>query len=166
MIVTKYGITLSETCIPKLKYESETCVDTIDNCKNAEQCKFVLDKLESLSWRGEEHAFLIALTSNCEISGVSEISHGCINLTFLSPREIFLRALLLGAASIIIIHNHPSGCCKPSKTDISAFQKLKDACTIMELDLSDFIIVGKNSCFSFRKEFSYEFNKGNKEDST
>ncbi len=69
--------------------------------------------------------------------------HGTINATPVYPREVVKRALDLGASSIIMVHNHPSGDPTPSKTDISITQKVANAAKELDIHVLDHLIIGK-----------------------
>lgn len=99
----------------------------------------------------EEYVYLITLNSKNKLTGLFEVSHGTVNSSILSPREIYIRALLLGATNIIIFHNHPSGDPEPSKEDIRVTKRLKTAGELLGVELIDHIIVG-NYYYSFREE--------------
>lgn len=66
-------------------------------------------------------------------------------------REIVKRALDLGAASVILVHNHPSGESDPSKADIDFTIKVQEALGTVEIDLLDHIIIGKSGHTSLKK---------------
>ncbi|WCR53332.1 MAG: hypothetical protein PG981_000354 [Wolbachia endosymbiont of Ctenocephalides orientis wCori] len=65
------------------------------------------------------------------------------------PREVMKRALLVGAIGMIIAHNHPGGNAKPSQYDESLTKTLALACSSMEIELADHIIVTEKNYFSF-----------------
>ncbi|MFH1326376.1 MAG: DNA repair protein RadC [Candidatus Falkowbacteria bacterium] len=77
------------------------------------------------------------------------VSVGLLDKTLLHPREIFYPATKLNAASIILIHNHPSGDSSPSEKDNQIVQKIVQAGEIMGIPVIDFIIVSENDHFSF-----------------
>ena len=70
----------------------------------------------------------------------------------MSAREIFRQALLCNAASVILLHNHPSGDPSTSREDIRLTQNLKEAASIMEIPLLDHIIIGDNTYISLREK--------------
>lgn len=105
-----------------------------------------------LSSMAEEYAFMLGMDSASTVTGVFELSHGCVNATLMCPREAYLRALLVGAVGIVLIHNHPSGEISPSREDLVAFERMKEAGDILGMKLLDFIIVGNRKFLSFRKE--------------
>lgn len=79
-------------------------------------------------------------------------SMGAVNQTVAHPREIFKTAILANAASMIILHNHPSGYITPSKEDVAVTDMMIQACELMGIPLLDHIIVGHNNIeyFSFK----------------
>ena len=77
------------------------------------------------------------------------VSVGCEDgTTSLNIREIFTEALKVGAESIIVAHNHPSGNLMPSKADMEATEKLKAAADLLEVRLVDHLIIGQDEYFS------------------
>ncbi len=75
---------------------------------------------------------------------------GTINHTPVYPREVVKRALELGAASIILVHNHPSGDVKPSKDDIDITRQIITAAHPLGIRVHDHIIVGAKDTYSFK----------------
>lgn len=74
---------------------------------------------------------------NCNFASV-----GAINYAVVNPREIFKTSILSNAASIIMIHNHPSGNCYPSEQDCMVTDKIAKISVLIEISLLDHIIVG------------------------
>lgn len=109
----------------------------------------LMQKLLHMDELAEEHCYMIALNSVGKILGVFFISKGTVNTSLVSPREIYIRALLAGAVQIIFCHNHPSGNVQPSESDIQLTQTLKKAGELMNISLTDHIIIGTDSYFSF-----------------
>lgn len=98
----------------------------------------------------EEYSYLLCLDSGCKLLGVFELTHGTVNLTLISTRKIFQKALFCNASRIIVAHNHTSGEVTPSSQDISVYKTIKQAASIMGVPLLDSIIVGK-SFYSFQE---------------
>ena len=98
----------------------------------------------------EEYMWMIALDTKCNPIGIFEISHGTVNASLISPREIFMRLCLCGATNFVLIHNHPSGDITPSKEDINVTTQMKEAGKLMNINLLDHIIVG-DIYYSFRE---------------
>src|SRR5436305_13165417 len=75
---------------------------------------------------------------------------GTIDHTPVYPREVIKRALDLGAAALILVHNHPSADPTPSKADIAVTQDIKKAAAPLGVALHDHVIIGRNGHTSLR----------------
>ena len=106
----------------------------------------MLDDLYHAELKAEEHIWLIALDTKCKPIGIFETNHGSVNSSVVSPREIFVRLCLCGAAHFIIAHNHPSGDPAPSKEDMEVTRRMGEAGKIMNIGLLDHIIIG-DGCY-------------------
>ena len=84
------------------------------------------------------------------------VSVGVLNGALVHPREVMKSAILSNAASIMLVHNHPSGVPEPSKGDIDQTEKLLDAAQACGLGLLDHVIVSDDLFFSFTDEKIYE----------
>ncbi len=73
-----------------------------------------------------------------------EISKGSLNAAIVDPREVIKEATLRSAASIILVHNHPSGETEPSSEDIDITNRVIQACNLVGIKVLDHIIIGKN----------------------
>ena len=82
------------------------------------------------------------------------ISTGTVNMSLISPREIFMTAVKMQAVNILLIHNHPSGDPTPSREDIEITKRIHVASQIMNIPLVDHIIIGDNTYMSL-KELRY-----------
>ena len=69
------------------------------------------------------------------------------------------QSLLNNAGGIILLHNHPSGDSRPSQADIRFTDKLRQACSLMGINLVDHIIVAEESFFSFCEEKTFKYIK-------
>ena len=78
------------------------------------------------------------------------MSEGSIDETAVYVREIVRRALELAAASLILVHNHPSGDPSPSRADIDITRKLVEAARTMGIAVHDHIILGSQGHASLR----------------
>ena len=81
-----------------------------------------------------------------EISAIGTVDQACV-----SPAEILRTALLTGARSIILMHQHPSGECRPSEEDIRMTQRLAMAADLIGIQLLDHIIVGDDDTYSMSR---------------
>ena len=94
----------------------------------------------------------VFLNGRNEIITAQDISLGTVNFSIISARDIFLAALKQEAVSLIMLHNHPSGDPRPSRSDIIATKRLRECGTLLEIQLWDHIIIGNGKYFSMREE--------------
>ena len=149
MRITTYRAELNEEQHNILVKEN-SCNYPVDSLNNPQLVSAMLNEVFRLNRRAEEHVYMIALNTKSRPLGIFEISHGTVNLSICNPREIFIKALLCGAAGIILVHNHPSGDIKPSKEDMEVYKRIKEAGKIIGVELIDNIIVA-NGYFSFHE---------------
>lgn len=82
-------------------------------------------------------------------------SMGAVNYSLVCPRELFKSSILSNAASMILIHNHPSGTLSPSKDDTALTDRMIKLCDMMGIPLLDHVIVGGDN----REYFSFNEKK-------
>ncbi len=99
----------------------------------------------------EENLWLITLNTKNNITGIFTVSTGSLSASIVHPREVFKRAVLQNAASIIICHNHPSGDPAPSQEDISITKRIYEAGKILGIELLDHVIIGDNKFTSLKE---------------
>ncbi|HKB86423.1 MAG TPA: DNA repair protein RadC [Ignavibacteriaceae bacterium] len=92
---------------------------------------------------------VVCLNSANKIIRYETISVGNLNSSVVHPREIFKAAIENNSASIILIHNHPSGNPEPSSEDISITKKVVESGKIMDIPVFDHIIIAGNGFTSF-----------------
>lgn len=100
----------------------------------------------------EEVMLLATLNIKNMVTGVFGVSRGSLNSSIVHPREIFKRALVNNAASIIVCHNHPSGDVTPSQEDIAVTKRLVEAGKIIGIDVIDHVIIGSCGGYVSLKE--------------
>ena len=105
--------------------------------------------MEELRHQKQEQMKLLMLNTKTKLIGETDISKGTVNASLISPRELFIEALNVGAVSIILLHNHPSGDPTPSESDILLTKRVKDAGDLIGITLLDHIIIGNNCYISF-----------------
>lgn len=111
----------------------------------------MLRKLLHMGQMAEEHCYMIAMNTSRKVLGIFFISKGTVNISLISPREVYTRALLSGAVQVILCHNHPSGDVTPSNADMEITKKLREAGKLINIALTDHIIIGADSYFSFNE---------------
>lgn len=152
MRIAKFNVEIDEDCKATLVKEQTKNYPSVQGLTSPEKIKDMLDEVFRASYQAEEHTWLIAMTQDCKVIGVFEVSHGAVNMSVLNPREIFVRLLLCGAVSFVIAHNHPSGRTTPSADDISTTQRIKEAAQLIGISFCDHIIVGQGGLYSFQRD--------------
>jgi DNA repair protein RadC len=97
----------------------------------------------------KEKFIVVSLSSANKIIKHEIISIGNLNSSVVHPREVFGSAIENSSASIILIHNHPSGNPEPSNEDIAITKKLVEAGKIMDIPVFDHLIIAGNDFTSF-----------------
>ena len=77
---------------------------------------------------------------------------GSLNASIVHPREVFKEAFRRSAASIICLHNHPSGDPSPSREDIEVTKRLVECGKIMGIEIFDHLIIGENKFVSLKEK--------------
>ena len=85
------------------------------------------------------------------MTSIFELSHGNVNSSIISVREMFQKALLANAVSIALIHNHPSGDATPSKADIDVTKRAVEAGKLIGVEVLDHIIIGNPGYTSLKE---------------
>lgn len=92
---------------------------------------------------------ILLLTSRNTVIAEKTVFEGSLTESLVSPREIIKEAVNHAAASVVFIHNHPSGNPEPSEEDKRVTRQLAAACELIGVAVLDHIIVGSNGYFSF-----------------
>lgn len=147
MRLTKYRMELNEDGINQLVKEETRLYKDISRIRSPKEVVEMMNTVYRLDKMAEEYAYEIAMNAKGKVLGVFEISHGATDYTLMSAREVMKRALLVGSINVIIVHNHPSGVVEPSREDIAAAKKLVEAGKILEIRVSDFIVIGESGTY-------------------
>jgi len=115
--------------------------------------KAVFDLLKNdLGNKKKEHFKILSLTTRKKLISIDDISIGILDSSIAHPREIFKSAIQNSAASIILVHNHPSGDPTPSNDDIKMTERLIEAGKIMGIEIDDHVIISDNLFASLRSD--------------
>lgn len=96
-----------------------------------------------------ESFHIVMLDNKNRVINKSLISIGILNQSLVHPREIFKEAITNSAASIILVHNHPSGLPTPSTQDINITKRLYEVGNIIGIQVLDHVIIGDGCHYSF-----------------
>jgi DNA repair protein RadC len=108
--------------------------------------------LPELAGQEVENFFVLFLNNKNRLLKKSIISVGTVNETLVHPREVFIKAIREGGTSVIVAHNHTSGCLHPSREDINTTKRLIEAGNIIGIKLLDHVIVSTKEYFSMKEE--------------
>ena len=149
MRITKYRTELDANRHNVLVKESAVNY-ACDSLNNPAAIATMFNSVFELDRMAEEYVYMTTFSSAFKVLGVFEISHGSVSASLISPREVFIRLLLSGAANFVICHNHTSGLCTPSEKDIGMTKRLKRCADLMGIQFTDHIIIG-SSYYSFKE---------------
>ena len=99
-----------------------------------------------------EHFRVLLLDTKNKVLGMEEISIGSLNTSLVHPREVFRPAIRKACASVILIHNHPSGDPTPSSEDIAVTRRLYEAGRLLGIEVLDHVVIGDGRFVSFREK--------------
>ncbi|OPY36256.1 MAG: hypothetical protein A4E35_02079 [Methanoregula sp. PtaU1.Bin051] len=126
-------------------------------CTNADTRRIsspadIFPVVEDLRGQRQEHFVCITLNGAGEMISRRTITIGLLNHSLVHPREVFADAITDRAASIICVHNHPSGSLDPSPQDIAITGQLREAGAMLGIELLDHIIVTKTGFVSLKEK--------------
>lgn len=108
--------------------------------------------MEEMRYLKREHMKLVLLNIKCNLISVEEISVGSLNASIVHPREVFNPAIRKSSASIIMVHNHPSGDPTPSSEDKAITVRINEAGKLIGIELADHIIIGDGRFVSMKEK--------------
>jgi len=100
--------------------------------------------------RAKEHFKLVLLNTRNRVTGIIPISVGTLNASLVHPREVFKEAIHGSAASVILVHNHPSDDLEPSDEDIKLTRRMVEAGKIIGIEVLDHIIITRHGFLSLK----------------
>lgn len=107
---------------------------------------------EDLRYLQKEHFVCLFLNTKNHVLAQETLSIGTLNASLVHPREVFLAAIRRSSASIICVHNHPSGDPTPSPEDIQMTRRLVEAGQIIGIDVLDHVIIGDRGYISLKEK--------------
>lgn len=102
--------------------------------------------------KAKEHFKLVLLNTRNKIISITNVSVGTLNTNLVHPREVFKDAIIHNAASVILVHNHPSNDPEPSEDDLEITKRLVKAGKILGIEVIDHIIITQNGFLSFKEK--------------
>lgn len=105
-----------------------------------------------LRFKEQEEMWLIALNGHNEITNEILLAKGTTNYVYVDMKNLLREALKTAATNIILIHNHPSGHCKPSREDDELTKQTLKATKLIGITLLDHIIISRNYYYSYMED--------------
>jgi len=123
-------------------YTSENPVQSPEQAYKSVQAK--------LKGKKKEHFYILCLDTRNRVCTKKQVSVGNLDSSIVHPREVFKDAVSSLAASVIFVHNHPSGELEPSSEDISLTKRLVEAGELLGIPVLDHIIVSDRGYTSLK----------------
>ncbi|MDM0078045.1 JAB domain-containing protein [Variovorax sp. J2P1-59] len=115
-----------------------------------EKPRQVYDLFKDMQDESKEKVVVLHLNSQLEVLSYEVASMGVAHQAVFDPFEIYRNAMLARASSLVVVHNHPSGTCKPSNADVAVALRMSELGKLHDMILQDFIIIGFGEFYSFR----------------
>ena len=110
-----------------------------------------------LKGKKREHFLTLLLDTRNRLIRVATVSMGSLDSSIVHPREVFKEAISASAASVIFVHNHPSGDAEPSEDDIELTRRLVEAGKVLGIAVLDHVIVGDGVFMSLKGSKGLKF---------
>lgn len=120
------------------------------------------EMMDRLSGENQESLYLVGTDVHNDIIDIKKMFVGGLSECSVYPDRVFRRALLQSANGIAVVHNHPSGNVEPSSADIAMIKRLEKGSRILGITFLDFLIVGRNSYYSWRENQAFHKNEEEK----
>jgi len=100
----------------------------------------------------QEHLRVVLLNTKNHVQGIREVYRGSVNTSQIRAAEVFRDAVKENCPAIVIAHNHPSGDPTPSPEDIRVTRDLVSAGRLLDIDVLDHLVIGRNRYISLRQK--------------
>ncbi|WP_242228525.1 DNA repair protein RadC [Bacillus cereus group sp. BfR-BA-01323] len=128
----------------RLEYQNRYSIRSPEDC-----AKYMMEEMRFLQ---QEHFVCLYLNTKNQVIHRQTIFIGSLNTSIVHPREVFKEAFRRAAASIICLHNHPSGDPTPSREDIAVTKRLVECGQIIGIEVLDHIIIGDHKFVSLKEK--------------
>lgn len=108
--------------------------------------------MEEMRYLDREHFRALCLNTKNQVISIELISVGSLNSSIVHPRELFKTAIGKSAASLILVHNHPSGDANPSQEDIAVTKRLIEVGKLIGIEVLDHVVIGDNTAISMKEK--------------
>lgn len=122
--------------------ESSKAYESSNMCNCVESVRAACNELLQIDTYSHEVFVVLSLDKKCRLNAATIITQGTLDASLVHAREVFQTAILNNAASIILVHNHPSGDATPSKEDIEVTRRIIEAGRLLQIPVTDHVILG------------------------
>jgi len=105
---------------------------------------------DRLAEKKQECFYVLALDTKHRVLSETCVSVGILDASLIHPREVFRPAIQAAAHAVILVHNHPSGEPEPSSADVEVTKLLKEAGSVLGIEVLDHIIIGHENYSSIK----------------
>ena len=148
------GIGPAKACQIKAAFELANRLEGYPSADNKTVIKNPVDVAalvkNKLNGKKKEYFMTVLLDTRAQVIKICETSVGSLDTSIVHPREVFKEAISASAASVIFVHNHPSGDTSASEQDIGLTKRLVEAGQIIGIEVLDHIIIGDNKHLSMK----------------
>ena len=99
----------------------------------------------------QEHLRVVLLNTRNQVLAAPEVYKGTVNATHVRPADLFREAVREGCPAVIVVHNHPSGDPTPSADDVAITHQIREAGSLLNIDVLDHIVLARNGFVSLRE---------------
>ena len=99
----------------------------------------------------QEHLWVIILDTRNRLIHIERLYQGSLNSSTVRVGEVFRGAIQKNGASVIVVHNHPSGDPAPSPEDINLTRSLVQAGKLMDIEVLDHLVIGRGKYVSLKE---------------
>lgn len=111
----------------------------------AELVRYEMSALE------QEHLRVILLNTRNQVLDIAEVYHGSLNASMVRVGEVFVPAVRRNAASVVVVHNHPSGDPSPSPEDVRVTEAMVEAGKLLDIEVLDHLVIGQGRYVSMKE---------------
>ncbi|AKG05708.1 hypothetical protein AAV35_005050 [Salimicrobium jeotgali] len=111
--------------------------------------EYVMEEMKHLK---QEHFVALFLDVKNRVLARRTVFVGSLNSSIVHPREVFKEAVKRSAASIVCVHNHPSGDPAPSREDIQVTKRIAECGKIIGIEMLDHLIIGDGTFISLKEK--------------
>jgi len=141
--------TLYELELETFKVRLMVAEHDLESCRSSEDIAALSRPIYASLDDDIEYFVALFLNNKNRLRGYKVISSGSLTASLVHPREVYRAVCLYGAASVIFVHNHPSGDPAPSSEDIDLTRRLKVVGDVLGVRVLDHVVLGNGRYFSF-----------------